>query len=130
MATPISQIVQKVHIPEPKTVELTTGFCDTCKKDVYAPYVNIKKQEEDFIFHPGCFVCHQCLEPFGDGEYYETDNRMLCEFDFLLLHGYVIACFILEKVEMCKVWRDYHWKVCDGAGGKVAWRPFQLWALR
>jgi hypothetical protein len=88
MAAPQSKIVQSVPLPEAKIVDLAAGHCETCKKDVYQPYVNIKKQGEDFVFHPNCFVCHQCLEPFGDGEYYETDNRMLCEYDFLLLHGY------------------------------------------
>ena len=37
------------------------------------------------LWHPDCFVCAQCFQPFPDGIFYEFEGRKYCEHDFQVL---------------------------------------------
>ncbi|XP_037075786.1 uncharacterized protein LOC119096898 isoform X2 [Pollicipes pollicipes] len=37
------------------------------------------------LWHPDCFVCAQCFQPFPDGVFYEFEGRKYCEHDFQVL---------------------------------------------
>ncbi|CAF0739231.1 unnamed protein product [Didymodactylos carnosus] len=52
-------------------------------------------------WHSTCFVCAQCFQPFGNGIYFEYDNRKYCERDFQMLFAPCCAkCnrFIIGRV--------------------------------
>lgn len=83
MEAHIQTLIKPVQRPKSIQVDYSNGFCENCKKDVYEPYVKVNET----LYHVDCFVCHQCLEPFQDSQFFTIEERMLCEFDFLLLHG-------------------------------------------
>ena len=78
--------VKQVQRPKSHHVELVQGACGVCNTDVIVqPFSKV----QDTFYHQNCFVCHQCLEPFKDGLFYNVDDHLYCEFDFLVLHGHI-----------------------------------------
>jgi hypothetical protein len=39
------------------------------------------------MWHPECFVCVQCLQPFPKDVYFEFEGRCYCEHDYIVLCG-------------------------------------------
>uniref|UniRef100_A0A8C4QX56 LIM domain-containing protein n=1 Tax=Eptatretus burgeri TaxID=7764 RepID=A0A8C4QX56_EPTBU len=53
------------------------------------------------LYHPRCFVCAQCFQPFPDELFYEYDGRRYCENDFKKLYAPICATcvqFIIGRV--------------------------------
>ncbi|XP_067949220.1 LIM and senescent cell antigen-like-containing domain protein 1 isoform X2 [Watersipora subatra] len=72
------------------------------------------------VWHPRCFVCAQCFQPFPDGVFYEFEGRKYCEHDFQVL--YAPCCnkcgeFVIGRVikAMNTSWHPdcFHCQLCD-----------------
>lgn len=59
------------------------GPCGVCRSTCTGVHI----VANDKHYHNNCFVCFHCLEPFPEGEFFETEGRMLCEADHILLYG-------------------------------------------
>ncbi|KAJ3051761.1 hypothetical protein HK097_007224 [Rhizophlyctis rosea] len=61
--------------------------CAGCKKGLVGEYVSACGKE----FHPGCFVCAECKQPFPSGTFFEQDGAPYCEAHFQSRRG-AVAC--------------------------------------
>ncbi|KAI8819404.1 uncharacterized protein EV422DRAFT_568834 [Fimicolochytrium jonesii] len=61
----------------------TGPTCKVCRELITGSHINAN----DSRYHNACFVCHQCLEPFPENIFFETEGRFYCEFDYTVLHG-------------------------------------------
>jgi hypothetical protein len=76
-------------------------YCEKCFETLIAPICNkcgmpitadcltaLQKQ-----WHPECFVCHHCSQPFGNAAFYLENGRPYCEQDWnMLFTTKCIAC--------------------------------------
>ncbi|KAI9205477.1 uncharacterized protein BJ171DRAFT_61645 [Polychytrium aggregatum] len=98
--------------------------CRVCREAIQGPYLSAAGKS----FHPGCFVCFQCLEPFPDGQYYEAGDSVYCEFDYGMLHGSrcgrcgeIIRGKITTALDM--KWHPEHF-TCEGCSKLLAGSGF------
>jgi len=72
--------------------------CDTCSEAIYGPHFKFPNKN----FHPNCFVCEMCSQPFPNGKYViAPDKNFYCETDFMDLFAkkcHVCKCVIKEKI--------------------------------
>jgi len=52
--------------------------CTACGLPITTQVLNALNQ----IWHPSCFVCTNCLQPFTDGKFFERDSRPFCSVCF------------------------------------------------
>ncbi|XP_076435650.1 LIM and senescent cell antigen-like-containing domain protein 1 [Babylonia areolata] len=76
------------------------------------------------VWHPACFVCAQCFQPFPDGMFYEYEGRKYCEHDFRVLFAPTCGkCreFISGRVikAMSAAWHP-HCFLCQLCGASMA----------
>ncbi|XP_052783321.1 uncharacterized protein LOC128219541 [Mya arenaria] len=59
------------------------GVCHRCGEG-FGQHQQIVNSNGE-VWHPQCFVCAQCFQPFPDGVFYEFEGRKYCEHDFNVL---------------------------------------------
>nr|CAB3265332.1 paxillin [Phallusia mammillata] len=57
--------------------------CGGCLKPILSNYISALNAQ----WHPECFVCRECLAPFTNGSFFETDGQPYCEVHYHLLRG-------------------------------------------
>lgn len=75
------------------------AFCRNCFLGAFAPKCGGCDHpiEENYIssldrqWHPGCFVCVKCGEPFVDGNYFEHEGQPYCETHYHAMRGSLCA---------------------------------------
>ncbi|XP_037075789.1 LIM and senescent cell antigen-like-containing domain protein 1 isoform X5 [Pollicipes pollicipes] len=65
------------------TMPLGEAVCTRCEVG-FDPSEQIVNSAGE-LWHPDCFVCAQCFQPFPDGVFYEFEGRKYCEHDFQVL---------------------------------------------
>lgn len=74
------------------------GDCHTCEQPIYGPIVAVKDRK----FHPNCFVCESCSQPFNGAKYIiGPDKNFYCEGDFMDL--YAKKCQVCNSVIKSKI---------------------------
>ncbi|XP_069738299.1 transforming growth factor beta-1-induced transcript 1 protein isoform X2 [Phaenicophaeus curvirostris] len=58
--------------------ELFSSRCRACGGPVLDTFVSAL----DGLWHPDCFVCSECLQPFPGGTFFEAGGRPFCELHF------------------------------------------------
>ncbi|XP_041912239.1 leupaxin [Alosa sapidissima] len=58
--------------------QLFAPKCSGCSLPVKENYLTAANG----VWHPDCFVCADCLQPFNDGCFLDMDGRPLCSLDF------------------------------------------------
>ncbi|KAF0287420.1 LIM and senescent cell antigen-like-containing domain protein 1 [Amphibalanus amphitrite] len=66
-----------------KTMPLGEAVCKRCELG-FEPTEQIVNSAGE-LWHPDCFVCAQCFQPFPEGIFYEFEGRKYCEHDFQVL---------------------------------------------
>ncbi len=61
--------------------------CGGCSLPITENYIS----SLDAQWHPGCFVCKECKQPFADGNFFENDGYPYCETHFHALRGSLCA---------------------------------------
>jgi len=61
--------------------------CGGCNLPITENYISALNKQ----WHPGCFVCKECQEPFHDGSFYEHDGFPYCENHYHALRGSLCA---------------------------------------
>jgi len=61
--------------------------CAGCKHPITDNYIS----SLDAQWHPGCFVCATCNQPFADGNFFEHEGQPYCETHFHALKGSLCA---------------------------------------
>lgn len=59
------------------------GVCQRCGEG-FGTHEQIVNSNGE-VWHPKCFVCAQCFQPFPEGIFYEFEGRKYCEHDFHVL---------------------------------------------
>ena len=67
--------------------ELYSLKCGGCSEPILDNYIS----GLDKHWHPGCFVCAECREPFRDGNYFEHELKPYCETHYHALRGSLCA---------------------------------------
>ncbi|KAJ3043057.1 hypothetical protein HDV00_005965 [Rhizophlyctis rosea] len=61
--------------------------CAGCKQGLVGEYVSACGKE----FHPQCFVCQECKQPFPSGTFFEQDGVPYCEAHFQARRGAICS---------------------------------------
>ena len=108
--------------------------CSICRE----PFESTEKvvSAADGRFHQSCFLCHECLEPFKDQNFYiaptmhvgrmagNSCKSLLCERDYLILYGDRCAGCGDLITDKCITALDMKWHAehftCDSCGVQLA----------
>lgn len=64
-------------------MSMGVGVCCRCGEGFGTHQQIVNSNGE--VWHPQCFVCAQCFQPFPEGIFYEYEGRKYCEHDFHVL---------------------------------------------
>ncbi|ELP89484.1 hypothetical protein EIN_391390 [Entamoeba invadens IP1] len=93
--------------------------CCKCNKEIYGRVIDVDTKK----YHPDCFVCDGCLEPFNSSRYYPKNGEIFCEKCFVAKEGLVCSScgnVIVGKYKRCGD-KKFHETcfVCSVCGDKL-----------
>jgi len=93
--------MEEEEIEELETFQLNavSKYCNFCYQELQQNEKLINSNGN--LYHPQCFVCAQCFQPFQNGEFFEFEGRKYCRHDFQMLYAACCAkCsdFIIGRV--------------------------------
>jgi len=98
--------------------------CVECGEPIDGPCVNAL----DKSWHPPCFVCTECKQPFPNGQFFPKEGLPYCETDFHTLFG--VTCFGCNELitARCLTAMDAKWHpdcfICFECGESLAGGSF------
>eukprot|EP01105_Mastigella_eilhardi_P022111 TRINITY_DN5418_c0_g1_i1.p1 TRINITY_DN5418_c0_g1~~TRINITY_DN5418_c0_g1_i1.p1 ORF type:complete len:496 (-),score=140.39 TRINITY_DN5418_c0_g1_i1:83-1540(-) len=101
--------------------------CGRCRKPIAGRSVTALGR----VFHPECFTCAVCNQPFPNSKFFEMEGKAYCEFHYQKLFGKPCAkCgkqVFKEGIDVCG--KTYHPDcfVCSGCNGALNQKKMYSW---